>query len=141
MEWAVHRTQVVFSSGGETTTSTHIESSSNVEETTTSTVHEESSEFSSTEQPQPVQVIDKAEESDPPGSSASKPYEYYPITGIQVGRGPDGSVPLRQEITEWSSKPENSKQVNLYLLALRRLQDVPPTERDSWFQIAGKIPC
>ena len=65
-------------------------------------------------------------------------YEYYPITGIQAGRGSDGSVPIRQEIDSWSAKPENSKQVNLYLLALRRLQDAPPAQRDSWFQIAGK---
>lgn len=65
--------------------------------------------------------------------------ESYPITGIHAGKGANGSVPARQEITEWSSKPENSTQVNLYLLALRRLQDKPPAERDSWFQIAGKM--
>ncbi|KAK8108340.1 uncharacterized protein PG998_010353 [Apiospora kogelbergensis] len=69
----------------------------------------------------------------------SQPYEYYAITGIKAGWGLDGpgSVPTRQEINEWSSKAENEKQVNLFLLALRRLQDVPPDSRDSFFQIAG----
>ncbi|KAK8131364.1 hypothetical protein PG984_007802 [Apiospora sp. TS-2023a] len=66
-------------------------------------------------------------------------YAHYAVTGIKAGWGLDGpgSVPVRQEIDEWSSKAENEKQVDLFLQALRRLQDVPPAERDSFFQIAG----
>lgn len=64
-------------------------------------------------------------------------YKYYPITGIPAGRGPNGEVPLRQEIDDWSQKPENATQVILFLLALRRFQDIPPDRRESFFQIAG----
>ncbi|KAL3471608.1 hypothetical protein BJX99DRAFT_266607 [Aspergillus californicus] len=64
-------------------------------------------------------------------------YKYYPITGISAGKGPDGELPLRQEIDEWSSKPENRTQVVLFLKALKRFQEVPPDNRDSFFQIAG----
>lgn len=62
----------------------------------------------------------------------------YIITGIKAGCSPNGAVPVRQEIDDWSSKEENHKQVNLFLLALRRFQDVPPRERDSFFQVAGE---
>lgn len=65
-------------------------------------------------------------------------YKYYPITGIKAGRGPDGKLPLRQNIDEWSGKEENKAQVVLFLLALKRLQDMPPDQRESFFQIAGK---
>jgi hypothetical protein len=64
-------------------------------------------------------------------------YKYYPITGIAAGKGPNGEVPQRQEIDAWSSKPENRTQVVLFLKALTRLQEVPPENRDSFFQIAG----
>ncbi|KAL4924110.1 tyrosinase [Aspergillus undulatus] len=64
-------------------------------------------------------------------------YKYYAIKGISAGKGPNGEVPQRQEIDAWSSKPENRTQVVLFLKALRRLQDVPPGDRDSFFQIAG----
>jgi hypothetical protein len=64
-------------------------------------------------------------------------YKYYPITGIAAGKGPNGEVPQRQEIDAWSSKPENRTQVVLFLKALKRLQEVPPENRDSFFQIAG----
>lgn len=64
-------------------------------------------------------------------------YKFYPITGIAAGKGPNGEVPLRQDIEVWSSKPENRTQVVLFLKALKRLQDVPPENRDSFFQIAG----
>ena len=64
-------------------------------------------------------------------------YRHYPITGIKAGLGPSGRLPLRQNIDEWSGKEENKAQVVLYLLALKRLQDMPPDQRDSFFQIAG----
>ncbi|KAL4861988.1 hypothetical protein BDV12DRAFT_179541 [Aspergillus spectabilis] len=64
-------------------------------------------------------------------------YKYYPITGIAAGKGPNGELPQRQEIDEWSSKPANRTQVVLFLKALKRLQEVPPDNRDSFFQIAG----
>jgi hypothetical protein len=64
-------------------------------------------------------------------------YKYYPITGIRAGKGPNGELPQRQDIDVWSSKPENRVQVVLFLKALKRLQDVPPENRDSFFQIAG----
>ncbi|KAL2825783.1 hypothetical protein BDW59DRAFT_145909 [Aspergillus cavernicola] len=64
-------------------------------------------------------------------------YKYYPIKGISAGKGPNGEVPLRQEIDEWSSRPQNRTQVVLFLKALKRLQEVPPENRNSFFQIAG----
>ncbi|BCS28231.1 uncharacterized protein APUU_61279S [Aspergillus puulaauensis] len=64
-------------------------------------------------------------------------YKFYPITGIAGGKGPNGEVPLRQDIEVWSLQPENRMQVVLFLKALKRLQDVPPENRDSFFQIAG----
>lgn len=65
-------------------------------------------------------------------------YKYYPITGIKAGWGPDGKLPLRQNIDEWYQKEENKAQVVLFLLALKRFQDMPPDQRDSFFQIAGQ---
>ncbi|KAL4785045.1 hypothetical protein BJX76DRAFT_367191 [Aspergillus varians] len=64
-------------------------------------------------------------------------YKFYPITGIAAGKGPNGEVPVRQDIEVWSLKPENRTQVVLFLKALKRLQEVPPEDRDSFFQIAG----
>ncbi|KAI0422786.1 tyrosinase [Xylaria grammica] len=66
-------------------------------------------------------------------------YQYYPITGIKEGWGPDGKVPVRRDFDEWSvsTDPKDKNQVILYLLALKRLQAVDPANRDSYFQIAG----
>ncbi|KAK6532574.1 hypothetical protein TWF281_006758 [Arthrobotrys megalospora] len=61
----------------------------------------------------------------------------YAITGIPTTRAPDGALPLRQEIDAWSANPANVDQVNLYLQALAAFQAMPPTERLSYFQIAG----
>jgi hypothetical protein len=66
-------------------------------------------------------------------------YKYYPIQGIHAGVGPGNRVPIRREISEWadSRDPADQRQVVLFLLALQRLQAVPPSSRDSYFQIAG----
>jgi hypothetical protein len=64
-------------------------------------------------------------------------YKYYPITGIKTNRGPNGEVPIRQEITDWSKDKKNETQINLFLQALRRFQAVSPDRRESYFQIAG----
>jgi hypothetical protein len=68
-------------------------------------------------------------------------YSYYPITGINAGTGPNGQVPVRREFSEWteSNNPKDRIQVILYLLALKRFQAVSPDDRDSYFQIAGKV--
>ena len=58
----------------------------------------------------------------------------FGITGVQSGRGGDGSVPLRLEIRQLQ---QNTDQWNLYLLALDRLQNVNQTELLSWYQISG----
>lgn len=65
----------------------------------------------------------------------------FPITGIQTGRGTDGSVPLRYEISRFIDPAVNkyaTDQLNLFLQALERIQNAPRTERLSWFQIAGE---
>ncbi|GAB1310590.1 tyrosinase [Madurella fahalii] len=66
-------------------------------------------------------------------------YKYYPIQGIKAGLGPGNRVPIRREISEWtnSKDPVDQAQVILFLLALQRFQAVPPSSRDSYFQIAG----
>ncbi|KAK6543666.1 hypothetical protein TWF694_000404 [Orbilia ellipsospora] len=61
----------------------------------------------------------------------------YVITGVQTGVGADGSRPLRQEIDAWSADPANVDQVNLYLQALSQFQNISPTEKLSYFSIAG----
>lgn len=66
-------------------------------------------------------------------------YKYYPLTGIKAGWGTKGDVPLRQEISAWSNDEKNKEQVILFILALRRFQDIPPAQRDSYFQIAGVL--
>jgi len=58
----------------------------------------------------------------------------FGITGVQSGRGGDGSVPLRLEIRQLQ---QNADQWNLYLLALDRLQNVNQSELLSWYQISG----
>ncbi|KAI9810350.1 MAG: hypothetical protein M1827_006317 [Pycnora praestabilis] len=58
----------------------------------------------------------------------------FSINGVSTGRGPDGSVPFRQEIRQLQ---RNADQWNLYLLALQRLQQVDQSDQFSWYQIAG----
>lgn len=63
----------------------------------------------------------------------------YAITGIKEGI--DGDVlPLRPEVDSWypPKTEEHIIQVNLFLLALKKLQDMDPTEKLSFFQVAGK---
>ncbi|KAI8627921.1 tyrosinase [Xylariaceae sp. FL1651] len=66
-------------------------------------------------------------------------YQYYPITGIKEGWGPNGQVPVRRDFDEWtqSNDQKDKTQVILYLLALKRFQAISPEKRDSYFQIAG----
>lgn len=67
----------------------------------------------------------------------------YPIVGIQDGLGPDGSRPLRYEINQFvdpSHNPHAKAQLNLFLLALERIQAMSREERLSWFQIGGMYP-
>ncbi|KAF2758743.1 tyrosinase [Pseudovirgaria hyperparasitica] len=63
----------------------------------------------------------------------------YPIRGIAAGIGGNGEVPVRREFSEWttSSDPQDARQVILFFLALDRFQKVHPSDRDSYFQIAG----
>ncbi|KAJ3523968.1 hypothetical protein NM688_g8640 [Phlebia brevispora] len=64
----------------------------------------------------------------------------YPIVGIQDGIGPDGERPLRYEINKFVDPKHNpyaKDQLNLFLLALEKIQAMSHTERLSWFQIAG----
>lgn len=68
-------------------------------------------------------------------------WKYFPITGVPLQDGVAGSptveVPIRQNIDTWSSDPANEKQVKLFIMALYRFQQMTPTDRDSYFQIAG----
>ncbi|KAJ5784932.1 uncharacterized protein N7503_010144 [Penicillium pulvis] len=68
-------------------------------------------------------------------------WKYFPITGIplqdRVAGSPTVEVPIRQNIDTWSSDPANEKQVKLFIMALYRFQQITPTDRDSYFQIAG----
>jgi tyrosinase len=59
--------------------------------------------------------------------------EYVGITGIGDGTNGD-AVPLRLEIRELIANPDL---LNVYLLALRRMQSLPKTDTLSWYQIAG----
>ncbi|KZS90419.1 Di-copper centre-containing protein [Sistotremastrum niveocremeum HHB9708] len=62
----------------------------------------------------------------------------YPITGIQEGLGPAaGQVPLRQEIDAWSQNPANATQVNLFILAMARFQNLKVEDKLSFWQVAG----
>ncbi|KAH0538314.1 hypothetical protein FGG08_005088 [Glutinoglossum americanum] len=58
----------------------------------------------------------------------------FTITGVQSGRGSDGSVPLRLEIRELQ---KNADLWNLYLLGLDRLQKVGQNELTSYYQLSG----
>ncbi|CAG7929405.1 unnamed protein product [Penicillium olsonii] len=83
---------------------------------------------------------DMASGSSPTESSV---YEYYPIkpryptSDSDPKDGINRKVFVRQNIDEWSSKKTNKKQVDLFILALARLQKLDPKERISYFQIAG----
>lgn len=81
------------------------------------------------------------------------PYEYYPIVGIPVpdtdsdkripvpdSGGMNKMVPVRQDIDEWSTNQRNRRQVDLFILALEKLQKKDPNERLSYFQLAGIKP-
>ena len=88
---------------------------------------------------------DHCSESISAAMSGTKDWSYYPITGIPVRatreaqQGPNRKVPVRQNIDEWSSDPENEKQVKLFVMALDRFQKVDPSKRESYFQIAGEL--
>ncbi|KAI9767433.1 MAG: hypothetical protein M1840_005662 [Geoglossum simile] len=58
----------------------------------------------------------------------------FAITGVQSGRGPNGSVPLRLEIRELQRNPDLW---NLYILGLERLQSVDQKELLSYYQLSG----
>lgn len=72
------------------------------------------------------------------GSTAAST-DYYPITGIQKGFGPNGQVPARMEIDEWWSSNEevHVNQVSLFIAALKVFQAMPYTSKLSYFQVAG----
>jgi len=65
--------------------------------------------------------------------------QYYPVTGIKAGFGPDGKVPERMEIDAlWQSEDEHHvNQVSLFIAALIKFQKLPITDQLSYFQIAG----
>jgi len=58
----------------------------------------------------------------------------FSITGVQSGRGQDGSVPLRLEIRDLQKNPDLW---NLYLLGLARLQQSDQGELLSYYQLSG----
>ncbi|KAF8860872.1 Di-copper centre-containing protein [Acephala macrosclerotiorum] len=59
---------------------------------------------------------------------------FYAITGVHTGSGPNGSTPLRLEIRDLE---RDSTTWTLYILGLDMLQYAPQTEMLSWYQIAG----
>lgn len=71
-------------------------------------------------------------------ATAMSTEKFYVIKGIKEGHGPSGEIPLRREVDEWYEDPKNKDQVNLFFLALQEFQSIPVTERDSYYQIAGK---
>ena len=65
---------------------------------------------------------------------------FYPILGIQAGRGANGQVPVRLEVDHWwkSKKPIHISQHSLAIHALNRLYDnYEPDNKLSYYQIAG----
>jgi tyrosinase len=58
----------------------------------------------------------------------------FGITGVQDGRGQNGSVPIRMEIREMQ---KNADLWNLYILGLDRLQSVDQRELLSYYQLSG----
>ncbi|CZR68874.1 related to tyrosinase precursor (monophenol monooxygenase) [Phialocephala subalpina] len=59
---------------------------------------------------------------------------FYAITGVHTGSGPNGSIPLQLEIRDLQKDPTTW---TLYILGLDMLQYTPQTEMLSWYQIAG----
>ncbi|KAK1514600.1 uncharacterized protein CCOS01_13881 [Colletotrichum costaricense] len=59
----------------------------------------------------------------------------YPITGLPVPSGQE--PPQRQEITAWSNKLENAIQVSLFIQALNIFQSMDPSDKLSYYQVAG----
>lgn len=57
------------------------------------------------------------------------------ITGVPTARGADGSVPVRREIREL--RANSPEQYNLFMLGLRMMQQMPPQNLTSYYQIAG----
>ena len=66
---------------------------------------------------------------------------FYPILGIQPGRGPNGHVPVRMEADAWylSKKPIHISQQTLLFTALNRMYDMDPHDKLSYYQIAGSF--
>ncbi|CAG8971787.1 hypothetical protein HYALB_00001896 [Hymenoscyphus albidus] len=63
----------------------------------------------------------------------------YAITGIQAGKGPNGSVPLRREVDEWwfSSDRNDLYQRSLFIYALTEFMKIDPNDIKSYFAVAG----
>lgn len=56
------------------------------------------------------------------------------ITGVQAGRGPNNSTPVRMELRTFLADADRR---NLYLLGLEHMQARPLADMKSWFQICG----
>lgn len=56
------------------------------------------------------------------------------ITGVQAGRGPNNSTPVRMELRTFLADADRR---NLYLLGLERMQARPAADMKSWYQICG----
>lgn len=55
------------------------------------------------------------------------------ITGIP-------SAPaIRYEFSEWTDDPQNDVQVSLFVLALNKFMEIDYQDRDSFFQIGGRV--
>jgi tyrosinase len=65
--------------------------------------------------------------------------QYYPIKGIPLPAKPDPQhpIPLRKEVTAWSSDPNNAIQLSLFIQALIQFQEMPVKEKLSYYQISG----
>jgi tyrosinase len=63
----------------------------------------------------------------------------YAITGIPMPTHPDPQhpIPLRKEVTAWASDPENAVQFSLFIQALVKFQQMDPTDKLSYYQVAG----
>jgi tyrosinase len=78
------------------------------------------------------------------GGSKSKLFERQssgPIvtTGVKVGVGQNGSLPLRIEIREMQ---KDTTMWTLYLLGLDFMQrNKSQSDMESWYQVAGKCSC
>lgn len=92
----------------------------------------------------PKRVISPVGSQDKMVTDASQ-YECYPIQPRYPADASDGydglnrRVFLRQNIDQWSSKKSNKKQVDLFIMALDKMQKRDPKDRLSYFQIAGIV--